>query len=174
MTYFPCHHHHCPNDASICLSSSCHFLSADSFLLGSTPHRWNTQASGVFLKVELAPCLINDWHLCQSIHSAAIAHHKSHLVGRSLEPSGDNDHNLAVYWTNTWPRSTGQPNLPNDVKILQSETCKTIGQREHHVAHWFVSSCPEALTSFLFFFFWPSLYCLFAAEGDHIWIIGWS
>lgn len=45
-----------------------------------------TQVSGVVLKVELAPCLINDWHLCQSIHSATTACNKSHLAGRWADP----------------------------------------------------------------------------------------
>lgn len=66
-----------------------------SFLVLPFPARWflpallstgETQASGVALKDELAPCLINEWHLCQSIHSAATACNKSHLAGRWADP----------------------------------------------------------------------------------------
>lgn len=87
-------------------SCSCHFLSP-ARLPASEP-----QASGVALKVELVPCLIDDWHLCQSIHSAATACNKSHLAGRWADRQGSPESmtsekhgRLANHQTDRWPRS---------------------------------------------------------------------
>lgn len=89
ITYsYPFNCHHCHNYANICLCCLSHFLSADFFLLGSPQVK---QVSGVVLKVELAPCFFNDWHLCQSIHSGATACNESHLAGRWADLSRVND-----------------------------------------------------------------------------------
>lgn len=127
LTFYPCNHCDCPNDASVRLSSSCHFLPA-----------WlptgETQASGVVLKVELGPCLINDWHLCQSIHSAATACNKSHLAGRWADPQGspesmtsDKHGCLADYQTNTSLRSIKQPD-PSLITVLYIKMTSDITQ----------------------------------------------
>lgn len=88
-------------------------------------HTGETQASGVFLKVELIPCLINDWHLCQSIHSAATACNKSHLAGRWADPqsspeslTSDKHGCLAVYQTDTQIRSIKQSKLALNFNTL--------------------------------------------------------
>lgn len=84
-------------------------------------------------KLSSSPCLINDWHLCQSIHSAATACNKSHLAGRWADPqsspeslTSDKHDCLADYQTNTWPRSIRQPKLPLNLRLEANETwCKT-------------------------------------------------
>lgn len=104
MYLYPLNCHHWPNNANVCLSCSCHFLSADAFLLGS-PHV--KQVSGVVLKVELAPCFFYDWHLCQSIHSRCNSLQWEPL-SRQIPPesvASDKHGCLASHQTNTRVRS---------------------------------------------------------------------
>lgn len=56
-----------------------------SLLPARPPPAGEPRASGVRLKAELLPCVINGWRLCQSICSRATSCNKSHLnaqVGR--------------------------------------------------------------------------------------------
>lgn len=89
------------------------------WLLPASLHTGETKASGVVPKAELGPCLINDSHLCQSIHSAVTARNESHLAGRWADPqsslesmTSDKHASLADHQTHTRPRSENPNNAP--------------------------------------------------------------
>lgn len=106
------------------------FLFLVSSLLGSSQVKHKRQVS--FWKTSSPPCLINDWHLCQSIHSATAACNKSHLAGRWADPqrsvesmTSDKHGSLADYQTNTRPRSIRQSYIGYYLNMLNGTHSKT-------------------------------------------------
>lgn len=125
------------NDMSTCFSCYCHFLSADSFPLGSPQVNREHQVS--FWKVSSPHVLLMTDIYSQSIRSTATACNKSHLAGPWASPQAspelattDKHGCLANLQASEWPRSIRFSHLisysPKRLYFI-TLTCSLIYQR---------------------------------------------